>query len=121
MDKLIIAMCVFSLFSPAIIIWLLQMKFKFDKGYIRIAFYLSFAAGAYFLRNDYFYHSRGGTPGIKIEPVQMIIFSTCWVVMAIWQYVIICKKRNTKTNQQVDLTVKTPVESGKAQGTAGHL
>jgi hypothetical protein len=110
MDKLIIALWAFSLFSPTIIVWLLQIKFKFDKGYIRIAFYLSFSAVAYFMRDGYFFHSRGGTPGIKIEPEHMIMFSVCWVVMAVWQYVIIAKNRKNKTNQKLEPTVKTPVE-----------
>ena len=30
------------------------------------------------------------------------------------------KQQNKTANQRVDLTVKTPVESGNEQGTAGH-
>ncbi|MDF7827104.1 hypothetical protein P4B35_23980 [Pontiellaceae bacterium B12227] len=100
MDKLIRALWVFFPFYPAIIIWLLQLKFKFDKGYIWIAFCLSLAAGLYSRRGDYFYYSRGGTQGIKIEPEQLTLVAVCLVIMAIWQYVIICKNRKNKTNNR---------------------
>jgi hypothetical protein len=103
MDKFIKALWVFSPFYPAIITWLLQTKFKFDKGYIWVAFCLSFAAGAYCAKEDYFYY-RGGASGIKIDPEQMALVSVCFTIMAIWQYVIICKNRSTKTNQPSEPT-----------------
>jgi hypothetical protein len=47
------------------------------------------------------------------------IFSACffgYVGYTVWK-----KSRKIKTaNQRVDPTVKTPVESGNVQGTAGH-
>ena len=99
MDKFIRALQVFSPFYPVIITWLLQMKFKFDKAYIWVVFCLSFAVGAYYDRADHFYH-RGGAPGIKIEPEQMVMVSVCFTIMAIWQYVIICKNRNKKNEPE---------------------
>jgi hypothetical protein len=96
MAKLLIAAL---LFGPALITWALQPLFKFDKGYIWIVVWLSFAMGAYGGRENHYY-SRGGAPGIKIEPEQMIMVSVCFIIMAIWQYVIICKNRKTKNEPE---------------------
>lgn len=95
MGKLLIAAL---LFGPSLITWALQSLFKFDKGYIWIALCLSLAIGAYDGRENHYY-SRGGAPPIKIEPEQVVMVSVCLTIMAIWQYVIICKNRKIKTNQ----------------------
>ena len=86
---------------PLLITWILQKVLKFDKGYIAVVFCLSFAVGTYGARHHYI-NRRGG--GFLVPEQHMVMVSICLFIAAIWQYVIICKNRNTKTNKSSDPT-----------------
>jgi uncharacterized protein YceK len=69
-----------------------------------------------------------GTGTFEAEPVFVLLSTidipislvtdTC--LLPVDTYFIFTKNEKNDSNQQVDPTVKTPVESGNEQGTAGH-